>query len=111
MPGEFSRRLRVGDLIHRELAGLVQKEVKDPRIGMVTINEVSVSSDLAYADIYFTVLPDNDTQAVEIILNEASGFLRSQLASMLKTRTTPKLRFHYDSTVVCRLRNKVFDVL
>ena len=99
MPREFSRGQKVGDLIQRELASLIQREVKDPRIGMVTINEANVSRDLAFADIYFTVLPAEDVISVEEALNQAAGFLRSQLAKVLNTRTTPKLRFHYDATI------------
>ncbi len=99
MPREFSRGQKVGDLIQREWASLIQREVKDPRIGMVTINEANVSRDLAFADIYFTVLPAEDVTSVEETLNQAAGFLRSQLAKVLNTRTTPKLRFHYDATI------------
>ena len=99
MPKESSRGRKIGDLIQREVAVLVQREIKDPRIGMVTINEATVSRDLAFSDIYFTVLPAENTEVVEEVLNEASGFLRSQLAKVLSTRTTPKLRFHYDSTI------------
>ena len=99
MPREFSRGRKVGDLIQRELASLIQREVKDPRIGMVTIIEANVSRDLAFADVYFTVLPDKETESVEAALNQAAGFLRSQLARVLNTRTTPKLRFHYDPTI------------
>ena len=99
MPKESSRGRKLGDLIQRELAVLVQREIKDPRIGMVTINEATVSRDLAFSDIYFTVLPSENTEIVEEVLNEASGFLRSQLAKVMSTRTTPKLRFHYDDTI------------
>jgi ribosome-binding factor A len=99
MPKESSRGRKIGDLIQREVALLVQREIKDPRIGMVTINEAAVSRDLAFSDIYFTVLPSENTEIVEEVLNEASGFLRSQLAKVLSTRTTPKLRFHYDNTI------------
>ena len=99
MPKESSRGRKIGDLIQREVAMLVQREIKDPRIGMVTINEATVSRDLAFSDIYFTVLPSENTEIVEEVLNEASGFLRSQLAKVLSTRTTPKLRFHYDNTI------------
>ena len=99
MSREFSRGQKIGDLIQRELASLIQREVKDPRIGMVTINEANVSRDLAFADIYFTVLPAEDVTSVEEALNQAAGFLRSQLAKVLNTRTTPKLRFHYDATI------------
>ena len=80
MPREFSRVKRVGDLIQKELANLIHTDLKDPRVGMVTINEANVSRDLAYADIYFTVLPDHENEAVEALLNQAGGFLRFQLA-------------------------------
>lgn len=93
------RGRKIADLIRRELAVLIQREVKDPRIGMVTINEARVSRDLAFADIYFTVLPSDDVAGVEEVLNQASGFLRSQLAGMLNMRMTPRLRFHYDDTI------------
>ena len=99
MPKESSRGRKIGDLIQREVAVLVQREIKDPRIGMVTINEATVSRDLAFSDIYFTVLPSENAEIVEEVLNEASGFLRSQLAKVLRTRATPKLRFHYDNTI------------
>ncbi|MCB1646371.1 MAG: 30S ribosome-binding factor RbfA [Pseudomonadales bacterium] len=103
MPKEFSRGRRVADHIQRELAVLIQQEVKDPRVGMVTINEVKVSRDLAYADVYFTSIAgelDADrNRQVQEALNKAGGFLRSQLAKSLSTRTTPRLRFHYDETV------------
>lgn len=110
MPKEFSRGRKIGDLIQRELAVLIQREIKDPRIGMVTINEATVSRDLAFSDVYFTVLPSENTEIVEEVLNEASGFLRSQLAKVLSTRTTPKLRFHYDNTIESGARmNKAID--
>lgn len=102
MPKEYSRGKRVADLIQRELAHLVQKELRDPRLGMVTINEVTVSRDLAFADVYITQLSEEsseDRAGCLAVLNKAQGFLRSQLAGILKTRTTPKLRFHYDNSV------------
>ena len=111
MPKESSRGRKIGDLIQREVAVLVQREIKDPRIGMVTINEATVSRDLAFSDIYFTVLPSENTEIVEAVLNEASGFLRSQLAKVLSTRTTPKLRFHYDNTIESGARmNKAINM-
>lgn len=103
MPKEFSRGRRVADHIQRELATLIQQEVKDPRIGMVTISEVKVSRDLAYADVYFTLishdLAETNIAESEEVLNSAAGFLRSQLAKSLATRTTPRLRFHFDVTI------------
>lgn len=74
-------------------------EVKDPRVGMVTINEVKVSRDLAFADVYFTMLGSDESAAAEEALSKVSGFLRSQLARTLTTRITPKLRFHYDHSI------------
>ena len=111
--GVSSRGKKVGDLIQRELAILIQREIKDPRVGMVTVNEATVSRDLAFADVYFTVLPDENTAAVEEILNQAGGFLRSQLSKILSTRTTPRLRFHYDSTIEngARLNKVISDAI
>ena len=103
MPKEFSRGRRVGDHIQRELATLIQQEIKDPRVGMVTISEVKVSRDLAYADVYFTLigpdLSENNVAEGTEVLNHAAGFLRSQLARSMTTRITPKLRFHFDKTI------------
>jgi ribosome-binding factor A len=99
MPREFSRGQRFGDLIQKELALLIQQEIKDPRLGMVTITEAKVSRDLAFADVYFTMLPEENSELGVEVLTQASGFLRSQLAKILSTRTTPKLRFHYDNTI------------
>ena len=97
-PQGFERTDRIADQIQRELARLVQFEVKDPRVGMVTIQTVRVSRDLSFADVYFTVLGQDGDQAAqaEPVLTHAAGFLRSELAKTLNTRTTPKLRFHYD---------------
>ena len=120
MPREFSRGRRVADHIQKELAVLIQQEVKDPRLGLVTINEVKVSRDLGFADVYFTSfssdtfrvndsLDEDDNEDAEReernslspaeVLENAAGFLRSRLAKSLSTRTTPKLRFHYDHTI------------
>ena len=116
MPREFSRGRRVADHIQKELAVLIQQEVKDPRLGLVTINEEKVSRDLGFADVYFTSFSsdtfrtndslDEDAETEERnnispaeVLENAAGFLRSRLAKSLSTRTTPKLRFHYDHTI------------
>jgi len=102
MPREHSRGQRISDLIQRELALIIQKEMRDPRVGMVTINEVKVSRDLSYANVYVTFLgPEDDAVEQSLdVLNHAGGYLRSQLSSVLNTRTTPKLRFFYDETVI-----------
>lgn len=99
MPKEFSRGRRIADQIQKELASLIQRDVKDPRVGMVTINEVKVSRDLAFADVYFTMFATDGGNESAAALDRASGFLRSELSRVLKIRTTPKLRFHYDNSI------------
>lgn len=113
MPKEFSRGRRVADLIQHELAILIQTQVRDPRVGMVTINEVKVSRDLGYADVYFTMLGETDPKAAVAALSNAAGFLRSQLAKILTARTTPKLRFHHDDSVEngARMSKAIRDAL
>ncbi|MAR93325.1 MAG: 30S ribosome-binding factor RbfA [Pseudomonadota bacterium] len=99
----YNRTDRIADQIQRDLAVLLQREIKDPRIGMVTINSVQVSRDLAYADVYVTFMGRDESQEVEeslAVLEHAGGFLRSLLAKSIKLRVMPRLRFHYDSTVV-----------
>lgn len=96
---ESSRDLRVADFVRDELSNIMQREMRDPRIGMVSINEVKVSKDLAFADVYISSLetPEHDKQASLIkVLNKAAGFFRSTLAKRHSMRTTPKPRFHYD---------------
>ena len=103
MPAEFSRTQRLGEQIKRDLALLIQRELKDPRIGMVTVNFVDLSKDLSYADVNITVLvaDDSDEKIIEslTILNEASIFLRMELGRVLKVRKVPHLRFHYDDSL------------
>lgn len=105
MPKDFSRTMRLGDHIQREVAQMIQFNMKDPRLGLVTLNHVKVAKDLGYADIYFTVMGakgerDADVRKqAEKILNDAAGYLRSELARDLRTRITPQLRFHYDETL------------
>lgn len=105
MAREFKRTDRVGDQIQRDLAVLIQREIKDPRLGMVTISHVKVSKDLSYADIYITVLALGDQDEVEAIaaslkvLRSAAGFLRSELARGIKLRVMPELRFHFDESI------------
>lgn len=103
MPAEFSRSQRLGEQIQRDLATLIQRELKDPRLGMVTVNFVKLSKDLSYADINVTVLVPDDAPeriaAALTILNQASAFLRTELGRGLKVRKVPHLRFHYDDSL------------
>ncbi|KZY64730.1 ribosome-binding factor A [Oleiphilus sp. HI0071] len=106
MAREFSRTDRISDQIQKDLATLIRTEMKDPRVGMVTINDVNVARDLGFADVYITLLTleENDANSDSVkqtlkALNSAAGFLRSQLGKMIKLRTIPQLRFHFDSSV------------
>ena len=98
-----SRDLKVADFIRDEVAQILQHEMRDPRVGtFVSVNDVRVSKDLSYADIYVSSLQANDeAEKAELVsvLNRAAGFFRSTLAKRHKMRTTPKPRFHYDQLI------------
>ncbi|MEN8170689.1 MAG: 30S ribosome-binding factor RbfA [Pseudomonadota bacterium] len=100
MAREFSRSRRVGEQIQRELAELVQRELKDPRLGMITISAVEVSRDMGVAKIFFTVFGEGHDVAQTLEgLNSASGFLRRELAHRMRLRVVPELRFQYDHSI------------
>ena len=93
------RPQKIGDLIQRELADLLYRELRDPRVGMVTITSVDVSPDLSHARIFFTVLDKEHLKQTGEGLRRAAGFLRSQLARRIKMYTIPELRFDYDESI------------
>ena len=102
MPRVSNRLDKINDLLKRELALLVQNEVRDPRVGMASITEVRVTRDLAYADVYATFLGKSGEEEIREgidALNRASGFLRSQLARNVNLRATPKLKFIFDDSI------------
>ena len=91
-----NRSFRVADQIQRDVSELI-RELKDPRIGMVTISGVDVTPDYAHAKVYFSVLVGDATEC-EAALNEAAGFLRNGLFKRLAIHTVPTLHFHFDRT-------------
>ena len=96
------RAHRVADFIREELADIVRSEMRDPRVGMVSITDAKVSRDLSYADVYVSSLsaPDAAAQTALVdVLNRASGFLRTVVSKRHSMRTTPRLRFHYDELI------------
>jgi ribosome-binding factor A len=103
MAKEFSRTSRIGEVIMRELAQMIQQEVSDPRVGMVTVSHVDVSSDLKYAKVYVTRLTgvESDQDVDECIagLTNAAGFLKRGIAKRVEIRTVPELRFYYDKSL------------
>jgi len=92
-----NRGFRVADQIQRDLTGLIARELKDPRVGMVTINAVEVTPDYAHAKVFFSSLGGDAALATEG-LNQAAGFLRSGLFKKLHIHTVPTLHFVYDRT-------------
>ncbi|GKS69505.1 ribosome-binding factor A [Nitrosomonas sp. PY1] len=97
---ENSRTLRVADQIQRELADLLRHETKDPRVKNITITAVEVTRDYSQAKIFYSILGDSE----EIFLTQnglenAKGFLRSQLSHRMQLRITPQLNFVYDESV------------
>jgi len=102
MAKEYARTQRVADYLQRELASLIQREVRDPRVGMVSVTGVDVSRDLGHARVYYTVMgSDSQEEASESTeaLNKAAGFLRSQLSRDSSMRMVPQLRFYFDTSV------------
>ncbi|MBI4005476.1 MAG: 30S ribosome-binding factor RbfA [Gammaproteobacteria bacterium] len=100
MPKEFSRSKRVGDLIQRELAGLIQRQLHETAVGMVTISTTDVSPDLKNATIYVTCIGNTmGTDQVVAKLNEHIGEFRHVLSKSLTMRSIPRLHFEYDHTL------------
>ena len=102
MAKEYARTQRVADYLQRELAALIQHEVRDPRVGMVSVTGVDVSRDLGHARVYYTMMGSDsgeDASASTEALYKAAGFLRSQLSRSSNMRSVPQLRFYFDSSV------------
>ncbi|TVZ40162.1 ribosome-binding factor A [Alteromonadaceae bacterium 2753L.S.0a.02] len=103
MPKEFNRSDRVADALQRSLANTIRTEIQDPRVGMVNINSVSVTRDLAHAKVYVTFVgSDSDTESESSVaaLNNAAGYLRNLVSRDLTMRSTPRLQFIYDKTSI-----------
>ncbi|NQZ86047.1 MAG: 30S ribosome-binding factor RbfA [Colwellia sp.] len=101
MAREFARTDRVGQEIQKEIATILMREVKDPRLAMTTVSAVELTRDLAYAKIFVTFFTNEASEiksSIEV-LNDAAGFIRSLLAKKLRARIMPHLRFVYDSSM------------
>lgn len=100
MPKDFPRSRRIAEQIQRELSEIVRLELKDPRVGMITITGVEVSPDYSHAKVYFTLLGGEiEINQTSEVLRRAAGFLRSQLAQRLRLRTVPQLQFKFDVSI------------
>ncbi|MDR3431509.1 MAG: 30S ribosome-binding factor RbfA [Rouxiella aceris] len=121
MAKEFSRTQRVSQEMQKEIAIILQREVKDPRVGMATVSGVEVSRDLAYAKVFVTFLdvlttapqdPDRIKNGIKA-LQDASGFIRTLIGKAMRLRVVPELTFAYDNSLVegMRMSNLVTNVV
>ncbi|MBL4822394.1 MAG: 30S ribosome-binding factor RbfA [Colwellia sp.] len=101
MAREYARTDRVGQQIQKEIAIILMREIKDPRLQMTTVSAVEVTRDLAYAKIFVTFFNDNpeEIKASLEVLADAEGYIRSLLGKRLRARIMPHLRFIYDSSM------------
>lgn len=95
-----SRNARIGEQMQRELAELLRLEVKDPRVGMVTLTGVEVTRDLAHAKVFFTTLLEGADRADTLTgLHRSAGYLRTMLGKRMRIRTIPELHFLFDASI------------
>ena len=103
MPKDYPRSRRIAEQIQREMSEIIRLELKDPRVGMITLTDVEVTPDYSHAKIFFTRLGDlgaaADNDGILKALEHAAGFLRSELAHRMRLRIVPQLHFEYDESV------------
>jgi len=100
MPKDFSRTRRIGLQVQKDLADLIRSQIKDPRVGLVSVNAVKVSRDLSHAKVYITTLDDDKREETLAVLKKAAGFLRHELSQRLSSiRAIPQLHFFYDESI------------
>ncbi len=114
MPREYPRARRVEEQLKRLLADLIRREVKDPRVGLITITSAEVSRDLTHAKVYFTPFAGiGDATATLEALRHAAGFLRHQVRNLMRLRVAPELDFQIDDSVErgARLSTLIHEVV
>jgi ribosome-binding factor A len=106
MAKEFGRADRVSQQIQREIAVILQREIKDPRVGMATVSDVELTRDLQHAKVFVTFFlnEEDNVEAGIKVLNDASGYIRILLGKAMKLRVVPEIRFVYDKTLVEGMR-------
>lgn len=104
MPREFKRSERVAGSLRRELARLIQLEIKDPEVGFVSLSDVEVTRDLSHAKVFITVFESEKAASSLKALQRAAGFLRKRLGQEMRIRSVPELHFHHDASVETGLR-------
>jgi ribosome-binding factor A len=114
MPREFPRARRIEEQLKRLLSELVRREVKDPRVGLITITAVSVTRDLSHAKVYFTPFAGiGDPETALEALQHAAGYLRIQVRNQMRLRTAPELVFRLDDSLErgARLSTLIHDAV
>jgi len=99
MPRDFNRSERVAGTLRRELAQLIQMEVKDPDVGFVGLSDVEVSRDISHAKVFVTVFESEKAASSIKALNKAAGYLRKRLGQEMRIRSVPELHFEHDASV------------
>lgn len=99
MPREFKRAERVAGQLRRELAQVIQKEVRDPEIGFISVSDVEVTRDLAHAKVFITVFESEKAAETLEALQRKAPWLRHRLSQEMRLRSVPELHFHHDSSV------------
>ncbi|UCV30045.1 30S ribosome-binding factor RbfA [Ferribacterium limneticum] len=95
----FQRSDRVAEQVRRDLADLIRTELKDPRVGMISLTAVELTPDYAHAKIFFATLNSEHLEEIERGLKRAAGFLRRELGKRIHIHTLPELHFVYDSSI------------
>ena len=95
----FQRSDRVAEQVRRDLADLIQNELKDPRVGMISLTAVELTPDYAHAKVFFTTLNSEHLEEVERGLKRSAGFLRRELGRRIHIHTLPELHFIYDNSL------------
>lgn len=100
MPREFLRSDRMAEQLRRELAEIIQDEIKDPRVGFLSFTEVRMSRDLSHAVVYCSVLDAEQLHESIKVLNRAAGFIRKSIGRRIQARIVPTLKFVADESII-----------
>jgi len=95
----FSRKDRVQEEIKREVADIIRRDVKDPRVGFVSITDAELSDDLTFVKIFYSTLDDDKLEEIQMGLEKATGYIRSEIGKRIRLRVTPEIVFRYDESL------------
>lgn len=98
-PRLHHRKDRVQEEIKKEIASILQRDVKDPRIGFISITDVEISDDLTYVKVYYSTLNDDKLDEIQQGLLTATGYIRSEIGKRVRLRVVPELSWRYDSSL------------